>query len=289
MKKLIVLLSLSILIGVVGVPQHALAGSVVNITKEGVASFAEAKVMQLAGDTLYTRLYWGEAFVRLTVKTNSKTKFYRGTGELTTISEVAEGNLLDVSGELESGGNTLTLNASSIKNSSVQKQQTNASGKVVSVDLGLRKFVLDSKISGVINVNVKPETSFVKGNRTLDLEHVLVGDMITKVSGDYDLNTKTLIANSVLTHVDPSLYKAKNFDGTLQVVSGVTVPTSIRVLVGTISYTVNLRENTSILKKNRSKGSLNRFVVGDTVRIYGSIVEVDEPIIDAEIVRNMSL
>ncbi|MSU45253.1 MAG: hypothetical protein EXS47_01330 [Candidatus Zambryskibacteria bacterium] len=270
-------------------PQSALAGSVISITKEGVASFTEAKVMQLVGGTIFARLYWGEAYIRFTIKTDSRTKFYRGTGEVTTISEIVEGNLLDVTGELESGSNTLTLITSSIKNSSVQKQQTNASGKVVSVDLGLRKFILDSKVLGVININVKPETSFVKGNRTLDLEHFFVGDMVTKVSGDYDLSTKTLVADSVLTYVDPAYYKAKNFEGVLQVVSGVSVPTSLRVMVGKTSYTVNLREKTSILKKNRSAGSLNRFVVGDNLRIYGSIVEVDEPIIDAGIVRNMSL
>lgn len=288
MKKPIVLLTL-LLMASYGLPGEASAGSVVNITKEGVASFTEARVIQLAGGTIYTRLYWGDAYVRVTIKTTNKTKFYRGTGELTTLSEVGEGNLLDLSGELESGGNTLTLIASSVKNSSIQKQQTTANGKVVSIDLGTRKFVIDSKKLGVITVNVKPETNFVKGNRTLDLDHLRVGDTITKASGDYDISTKTLIAESVVTHVDLGQYKPKNFEGTLQVVSGVTLPTSLRVLIGGTSYTVNLREKTSVFNKSRGTVSLGRFVVGDLVRIYGSVIEVDEPVIDAEILRNMSL
>lgn len=288
MKKSITFLLLFVIFNVF-TPGNLLAGSVVTITKEGLASFTEAKVMQLAGGTIYTRLYWGDAYIRVMVKTTNKTKFYRGTGEVTTISEIVEGNVLDVSGELESGSNTLTLVATSVKNSSVQKQQTIATGKVVSVDFGSRKIVLDSKKFGVISVNIKPETTFVKGNRTLDLEHVLVGDTITKASGDYDFSTKTLVADSIVTFVDLNNYKPRNFEGTLQSISGTTVPTSARILIGKISYTVNLREKTSILKSNRSLVSLNRFVAGDKVRVYGAIVEVDEPIIDAEIIRNMNL
>ena len=54
-------------------------------------------------------------------------------------------------------------------------------------------------------------------------------------------------------------------------------------------YTVNLAQTTLVLNKVRSAALLSRFVVGDTVRIYGRIEEVDEPIIDAEILRNISL
>lgn len=272
-----------------GMPENVIAGSVVNITKEGVASFTEAKVMQLAGGTIYARLYWGDAYVRFTIKTTNKTKFYRGTGELTTLSEIGEGNSLDVSGELESGGNTLTLIASSVKNSSVQKQQTVATGKVTSIDLGARKFTLDSKKLGLITINVKPETVFSKGNRTLDLEHVKVGDSVTRASGDYDLSAKILSADSVVTYLDLNQFKPKNYEGTLQSVGGTTLPTNVRVMIGGTSYTVNLRDKASVLNKSRSSVSLNRFMAGDQVRIYGSMVEVDEPIIDAEILRNMSL
>src|SRR5690242_13109625 len=84
----------------------AFSGSEVHITNDGVASVSSARVMQIIGNTFFTRLYWGNSYVRLTVKTGDTTKFFRGTGEQTTIQEIKEGDLLDISGELESGSDT---------------------------------------------------------------------------------------------------------------------------------------------------------------------------------------
>ena len=86
-----------------------------------------------------------------------------------------------------------------------------------------------------------------------------------------------------------SYYKPKNFEGVLEEVVGTTLPTSIKVLIGRTSFLVNLKEKASVLKKNKNLVSLNRFVVGDKVRLYGVIREVDEAIIDADIVRNLNL
>ena len=267
----------------------AFTGSEVNITKDGNATVSGVKVMQIFGSTLATRLYWGDAYIRLTVKTNNKTSFLRGTGEVTTIKEIAEGDLLDLTGVLEPGSSALSLLASSVKNSSVQKKQTTFSGSVVSVDLSGRKFVLDSKKFGVINVVTNEATQFTKGNRTLDLEHVRVGDIITKTEGDYDFSNKTLVAHSVLTYIDLNYYKAKNFEGKLQEITGTTIPTSIKVLINGTSFVVHITNKTSVFSKNRKATVLSRFVSGDTVRVYGVIREVDEPIIDATIVRNVNL
>ena len=267
----------------------AFTGSEVNITKDGNATVSGVKVMQIFGSTLATRLYWGDAYIRLTVKTNNKTSFLRGTGEVTTIKEIAEGDLLDLTGVLEPGSSALSLLASSVKNSSVQKKQTTFSGSVVSVDLSGRKFVLDSKKFGVINVVTNEATQFTKGNRTLDLEHVRVGDIITKTEGDYDFSNKTLIAQSVLTYVDLNYYKPKNFEGQLQEITGTTAPTSIKILINGTSFVINITNKTSVFSKNRKTTLLSRFVSGDTVRVYGAIREVDEPIIDATIVRNINL
>ncbi len=267
---------------------QALTGSEVRITSDGKASVAGAKVIQIAGSTIFTRLYWGDSYVRLMVKTNSKTKFLRGTGEATAISEVKMGDYLEMLGELESGGDSLVLIPTSVKNSSVQKQQTVFTGKVVSIDLSARSFSLNTTKTGVITVSTSG-AKFTKGNRSLDLEHVQIGDTITKVSGDYDFNTKTLVANSVVTYMDMSYYKPKNFEGVLQEVMGTTLPTSIKVLVGKTSFLVNLSQKTSILSKNKSNVLLSRFVVGDVVRMYGTIEEIDDPVMDIDIIRNMNL
>ena len=75
----------------------------------------------------------------------------------------------------------------------------------------------------------------------------------------------------------------------MQEIAGTTLPTAIRVLIGKTSFWVNLGDKAIVLRKNRSKALLSRFIVGDRVRLYGAIREVDEAIIDAEIVRNLNL
>lgn len=270
-------------------PFLALAGSEVHITKDGVANVTGVKVMQQAGTTFYTRLIWGDSFVRMLVKTNMSTKFYRATGEATTINEVRDGDYLDIIGELESGTSGLTLVATSIKNSSVQKEQASFPGKVLSINLQARSFVMDTKSVGQVTIQATTTTVFQKGSRTLDLEHLKVGDTIVKASGDYDLSTKVMIATYVRTFVDPNMYKPKTFEGKLSAIISSTTPAVIKINISGIDYIVNLNPNAQILNKVRSSITMVRFVSGDNIRVYGALREVDEPIIDADIIRNTSL
>jgi hypothetical protein len=267
----------------------AVSGSEVNITSNGQVTVSRAKVTQIAGSTIFTKLYWGESYVRFMVKTNAKTKFLRGTGEVTTISEMQNGDYLDLIGQLESGSESMVLNATSVKNGSVQKQQDNFTGKVVSVNASVQSFVLNTTKLGVITVNTNSNTVFKKGNRNLDLDHIKVGDTITKAVGDYDLTSKVLTASSVVTYVDLNMYKPKNYEGVLKEVLGTTLPTLVRVSIAGTVYDVNLDAKSSVLSKNKNKALLNRFVPGDTVRLYGAIEEIDTPVINAEIIRNLNL
>jgi hypothetical protein len=140
-----------------------------------------------------------------------------------------------------------------------------------------------------VTVKTNTTTQFIKGSRTLDLAHVVVGDTITKTSGDFDIPTNTLTANSVVTYIAPDYYKSKNFQGTLKEIGGTALPTTLQVLIDGKTYTVNVTANASILNKAKGPIMLNRFVVGDTIRVYGAIREVDEPIMDVEVVRNINL
>ncbi|MDO8492069.1 MAG: hypothetical protein Q7S34_00315 [bacterium] len=268
---------------------NAFSGSEVHITKDGSANISGAKVMQIAGQTFFTRLYWGDAFVRLTVKGTSKTKVLRGTGELTTFAEIKENDLLDLVGTLESGGDTLSLIPRQIKNSSVQKEQKTLFGKVVSIDLPNSRFALDTKGDGLVTVLVGTSTQFFKGSRTIDLNRLKVNDKITKLSGDYDYKTKTIPADAVSVYFDTKLLKPKIYIGTLESISNTNLPTSFPITIGKTKYLIELSASTSVLNKNRSSINLSRFEVGDTIRIYGSLREADELIIDAEVVRNISI
>ena len=267
----------------------AFSGSVVNITGDGVANISGAKVVQLAGSSFFTRLYWGDSFIRMLVKTNSNTKFFRATGEATSVSEISVGDMLDLSGVLESGSDAFTLVVDTVKNSSVQKKQSIFSGKVTVVDLTNNVFTMNTVKNGVINVKVTTNTKFLKGLRMLDLQHLKAGDTVSKTAGDYDLPTKTLTAESVITYIDMNLFKPQNYEGTLISISSNSLPTTIKVLINKVEYTVNLNDKSQVLSKNRNVTVLSRFVVGDKVRFYGSMREVDDPIIDADIIRNLNL
>lgn len=265
------------------------ASSEVHVTKDGKATMSNVKVMQINGNTFFTRLYWGESFVRLTIKTTAATKMLRATGEVTTLAEMHEGDLLDVTGELASQSDTLTLVASSIKNSSVQKEQAVMSGMVKSIDLPSQQFTLDSKKKGIVVVSIATSTQIFKGTRTLDLEHLRVGNTITKVSGDYDLPTKTLRADTMTIYVDPAFYKPRLFKGRLAEAPIAGDSSSVKVTIDETTFTIALNNKTSILRNNKSTTTLERFLKGDSIRLYGTRREVDEPIIDAEVIRNTNL
>lgn len=268
---------------------HAIS-SEIHVTKDGRAVMSTAKVMQIAGNTFFTRLYWGDSFIRFAIRTNTSTRFLRATGEPTTIKEIKEGDLLDVVGSLESQSDTLTLAATEVKNSSVQKEQTTLSGTVISVDLSdARQFLLSNKGLGVVTIKIATTTQFLKGTRTLDLEHLRAGDQITKVSGDYDLSAKIMVAQSVTTYINKELFKPRLYIGKLYEKPVATNASWIKVTVGKTLYSVSINDKTIIMNNKRSSTTLERFVTGDTIRLYGSMREVDEPVIDAEVIRNINL
>lgn len=266
-----------------------LASSEISVKRNGEASISGAKIMQIAGSTFFARLYWGDSFMRFTIRTSPTTKFTRATGEATTINEIKDGDILDVSGALEPQSSTLTLLAAQVKNSSVQKEQAVVSGTVISVDNSdARSFLMNNKERGVINVKVSTTTTFFKGTRTLDFDHLRAGDKILKASGDFDIPTKTLAAQSITIYIDSSIFKPRNFTGKLIEVPS-TDATLLKVSINKVPYTVFLTSKTLILRANKSTTTLQRFIAGDPIRLYGAIREVDEPMIDAEVIRNTNL
>ena len=115
---------------------------------------------------------------------------------------------------------------------------------------------------------------------------ITAGDKILSVAGLYDYPSNTLTASNVEVFQSKTIFKPRNFEGTLKSISGTTLPVSLVVTVGSTDYTIYLNEKASVLKNNKKPTTLTRFVVGDTVRAYGSIRETNLTEIDAEIVRD---
>ena len=262
--------------------------SEIYVGKDGTVVISGAKVMQLAGRSFYTRLYWGESFLRLLVKTGPATRFERGTGEVTDYTEINEGDYLNMEGRLESGASTFTLIPTYVQNVSVQKGSKTFAGTVASVNPGAGTFTLSLKGAGIITVKAEGAV-FTKGSRTIDLARVEAGDTVTSATGVYDYNTQTLTASAVAIYLDKNLYKWQNFEGKLLETPGVN-PASIKVSIGGTEFAVLIPSDIIVWNSARkSVASFARFVAGDTIRLHGKRQETDTPSIEADIIRNMNL
>ncbi len=258
----------------------------IHVDREGNARIEGAKVAQVAGTSFYVRLYWGDAFIRFIVKTKSNVQVTRSLGEPTTLSEVAVGDILSLSGQLESGSDSLVLVADTIKDLSIQKGQSKFSGVVTAVEPLNNRFTMAPNMSSSVAVLVGTTTKIMKGSRLIDLSRVKLGDKITKAVGEYDYGTKTLSAREITVYVDKNIFLPKNFQGTLKAIDGAGNPV---VTIDGVEYTVKLEAGAVILNKIRESILLSRFLVGDKVRLYGNVVEADEPIINASVLRNINL
>jgi len=263
--------------------------SEVVITKDGTVIVSNAKVVQLAGPTLYTRLMWGDAFIRMLVKATPSTPVYRKTGEATTVKEIAEGDFLDMEGTLESGGTSLVLIPKVIRNSSVNKLQAILGGTVTAVDTSASRFLMTTTNYGAVSINVGTSTQIVKGSRLLDLAHIVVGDTVKQATGDFNVSKKSLESKAVFVYLDPALFVPKLHLATFVSLTLIDNLPQLLVTSKGKQYTLITTKATTFLTKNKAPVVLSRFVAGDSLRLWGALKETDTPLIDVEVVRNMNL
>lgn len=269
---------------------YAAPASEIHITAEGNFSAKNVTVMQKSDAALYARVNWGSAFVRLTVltaKQGTPTVLVKNNGGAATYDDVQVGDTLAVEGALSSGADTLLINATKITDLSLNKEPKTLSGVVKSVDYS-GSFVLPDKKLGKVTVAVNGYTTITKGLRTIALGELVAGDKVSAVVGTYDYDTKTLTATSFTVYQDPSVFKARNFEGTLKSLSGTTLPVTATVTVGKDDYTMYVSEKASVINKAKVAVSLTRFTVGDRVTLHGSIRQTNLLEVDADSIRNLS-
>lgn len=261
--------------------------SELSITADGTFVGKNLTVKQKSGTNLFTRANWGQAFVRITVLTASSTDIAKKHGEKMTVGEIKEDDVLDVDGKLSLAGDSIIVSASRIQDISEQRQSDTISGIVQGVDRGELSFTLPSRFFGTTKVILSASTPIQKGARSIQLDEISPGDKVLSASGIYDYATDSLTASSVEIYQDKSIFKEKNFQGTLKYKSGNALPITLTVTVDGTDYTVYLPEKSPVMKKNRSATSLLRFAEGDTVRFWGKIRETNFSEIDAELIRNL--
>ena len=259
----------------------------VHITESGLVVASNVVVMQKNGNNLFVRGTWGQAYVRMTLLVSSATAITKEHGEVTTIDDIKAGDLLDVTGQLSSGADSILFIPKTIVDHALQSGGKSTSGTVTSVDSSGLSFALKTT-QGTITVSVPGGMTFTKGARQISLTDLAKGDRVTSVSGTYDYVKGTLAATSVTVYQDPSVFKSRNFAGTLVSLDGTALPTTARIKIGGETYTVYLSSSTSIMRSSRASVSLTRFQSGDSVRLYGAIRQTDLSAIDAEVIRDLA-
>lgn len=269
---------------------YAAAPSDIHIKPDGTFSATNVVVFQKSGTSnFFSRVTWGDAYVRVTVLANKDTVITKAHGETMTANDIREKDVLDVEGRLSSGEGALVINATRIRDTSLQVESKKISGTVASVNSGNSSLVLSNSTFGATTtVVLSPSAVIQKGVRAIMLGDVTPGDTVLSASGSYDYTKNVFSTSLIEIYQDKAPFTPRNFEGTLKSISAAALPTTLVVTVGNADYTVYLAEGSSVLKNNRKPATLSRFVVGDTVRFYGSVRQANFGEIDAEIVRDLN-
>lgn len=146
-------------------------------------------------------------------------------------------------------------------------------------------------LSWTILVGSSTELVAKKGGK-ISLSDVKVGDIVN-FQGKLDPNASSLTVQAKVFR-DVSFMRAEKedktlkdiFQGTLQSLSATTSPTTLQVKIGDKTFTINVTSSTLVLNKNFAPTSLASFLIGDTIRIYGSVSAATSTTLNALIVRD---
>jgi hypothetical protein len=261
-----------------------------HIDDNGRVSVHGIQVIQKAGTTIYGRLNFGSAIIRLTISTSQNTKFVKRFGGAITIAEINPGDFLSVEGTILQGTDSLGVVASFVKDWSLGTEVREFNnGVVLAVDEANHSLVVRAETKEEITVRVPTTIDIVKGARVIGFAELAVGDKVSRVAGTLDVLQKTLTATDLEIFQDPSVFWPRNFQGTLKSLSSLSLPTVMTLTIDGRDYTVYVPADAVILNRLRQKTTLNRFVVGDTIRFYGAIRQTDLNVADAKVVRNIEI
>ncbi len=261
----------------------------VSITNDGHVVVGQATVIQVSGTTVYAQSRFGNAPLRWLLPTNASTKVQKRFGGSMTVADIVNGDLIDFSGSLNGASDSLSVTADRITDWSRTDEQSQVAGLVTAVSTTSAGFVLDTGYQNYVTVLSGATTTITKGKLTISLPQIKPGDKIISVQGVLDVPSKTLQATTIVVYQDQSIFYPHNFQGTLKSIDTTANPLIMVLTIGAKDYTVNVPANAPILNAARNSVSVGRFMVGDTVRVYGAIEQTNLNAIDAELVRNVNL
>ncbi len=271
------------------IPLPKTVGAPLSLTIEpnGDTVLEGARITQITGSTIFASQYWGELPVRWIIRTDSKTSFKHRFGNPIVLSQFTLGHFVSVEGVFNGSSDSLGIDAKSIKNWSISTEGSSFTGMVASAPDASGAFILKNGDGSTVLVKPKATSTVMRGTVSIVPAAIALGDRILETTGVYNHLDRSLAADSVKIFQDKQKFTPRNFEGKLTRLDGIALPTIAAVKVGDKEYTVHLPATTEILRKNKSKTTLQRFVVGDTIRFYGAIREAEWSVVDAEVVRTL--
>lgn len=263
-----------------------------HIRTNGTVTLKSGRVDHIAGTTFYLGVSWGNLPMRFTIKTGAKTNVTKRYGGTASVSAISVGDYLDVDGEFFVGSDFFGVEALRIKDWSLQEESGVFLG--VAIEVNPTDFLLRTPQHQTIFVRMATSSTIRKGSVSIPFGRLQRGDAIPRAAGIYDYATNILTAKELIVFQQKNEFTPRNFEGVIKEIRSTQTPATLIVTIGGADYTVRLADTTAILKKNRTPVGLARFVAGDTLRFYGVIREEEKTlqdalVVDAEVVRNMSL
>ena len=268
-------------------PKTVGAPLALTIEEDGDTMIDGARITQITGSTIFASQYWGSLPVRWIIRTDAKTSLKHRFGNPIVMSQLAVGHFISVEGSFNGSSDSLGVDAKSIKNWSVSTEGSSFAGTVVSAPDIDGAFILQIGDGSTVFVKPKATSTILRGVVSIMPAAIALGDRVLETTGVYNHIDRSLSAENVKIFQDKQKFTPRNFEGKLVRLDSINLPTVMAVNVGGKEYTVHLPDKTIILRKDKSRVTLQRFVAGDIVRFYGAIREAEWSVVDAEVVRTL--
>ena len=254
----------------------------VHMMDNGKVLVRGAKVTSVSSSTINAGITWGTGTLNFAVQTDSNTELIRRYGGNSQLSEISAGDFISFMGML--GPNfslPVVVNASIVKDWSVQKAHAAFNGTVQSVDASAKKFVLKSEERGNVAVFTGTSTQFMKGSASSStFADVRVGAKVM-ASGLFNNVSRELEADKV--KVNELMALRTTVEGTVQSVAS----SSLVLKSGDKNYTVNIASDTSVLNALWLHLPFGSVKVGGRARVYGTFHS--EMTVVATVLRDVSV
>lgn len=258
-----------------------------HINNDGSVILRGAKIVAISGSGITVTQTWGSYLSTWVINTDSSTELLRRYGATSSLAEFSIGDYVSVRGTLDTTKAVQSINAKTVRDYSIQRENATFAGTVLSIDANAKSFVLTTEKRGNQTVFVLPTTVIKQGSATTTFSALAVGQKISKAAGVWNNLTNSVQAEKIDIYQNTALLNKRTFEGTLKSVStSSSLPATIVLTVGNADFTVNIPVGISVLSKNWLTTPLSTYVVGDKVRVYGAVDPTHTTVIDASVVRD---